>query len=80
MFYNRKWTYNAHHITCNSLDYDPDLHHIPVFAVSSSLFDSIKSIFYGRILKFDYIARFFVSYQNWTYYPVMCVARINLFL
>ncbi|RVX09881.1 hypothetical protein VitviT2T_023823 [Vitis vinifera] len=75
-----KWTHNAHHIACNSLDYDPDLQHIPVFAVSSSLFDSINSVFYGRILKFDSVARFFVSYQHWTYYPVMCVARINLFL
>ncbi|KAE8657680.1 Delta(8)-fatty-acid desaturase [Hibiscus syriacus] len=23
-----KWTHNAHHIACNSLDYDPDLQHI----------------------------------------------------
>ncbi|MBA0592433.1 hypothetical protein Gorai_009415, partial [Gossypium raimondii] len=30
-----KWTHNAHHIACNSLDCDPDLQHIPVFAVSS---------------------------------------------
>ncbi|KAE8661623.1 hypothetical protein F3Y22_tig00113725pilonHSYRG01529 [Hibiscus syriacus] len=31
----QKWTRNAHHIACNSLDHDPDLQHIPVFAVSS---------------------------------------------
>ncbi|KAJ7007760.1 hypothetical protein NC653_006707 [Populus alba x Populus x berolinensis] len=24
-----KWTHNAHHLACNSLDYDPDLQHIP---------------------------------------------------
>ncbi|KAJ9675854.1 hypothetical protein PVL29_024688 [Vitis rotundifolia] len=41
-----------------NLDYDPDLQHIPMFVVSFSLFNSIKSIFYGRILKFDSIARF----------------------
>ncbi|TYI50790.1 hypothetical protein E1A91_D12G127400v1 [Gossypium mustelinum] len=35
-----KWTHNAHHIACNSLDCDPDLQHIPVFAVSSWLFNS----------------------------------------
>ncbi|GAV69899.1 Cyt-b5 domain-containing protein/FA_desaturase domain-containing protein [Cephalotus follicularis] len=75
-----KWTHNAHHIACNSLDYDPDLQHIPVFAVSSQLFNSISSCFYGRILKFDSVARFFVSYQHWTFYPVMCVGRINLFI
>ncbi|KAK3434928.1 hypothetical protein EUGRSUZ_D02331 [Eucalyptus grandis] len=24
-----KWTHNAHHLACNSLDHDPDLQHIP---------------------------------------------------
>ncbi|KAK8570404.1 hypothetical protein V6N13_003087 [Hibiscus sabdariffa] len=75
-----KWTHNAHHIACNSLDYDPDLQHIPVFAVSSRLFDSITSSFYGRKLNFDRFARFLISYQHWTFYPVMCVARVNLYV
>lgn len=75
-----KWTHNAHHLACNSLDYDPDLQHIPVFAVSSRLFNSITSCFYERKLNFDFLARFFVSYQHWTFYPVMCVARVNLYL
>jgi len=75
-----KWTHNAHHIACNSLDNDPDLQHIPVFAVSSKFFKSITSRFYGRKLDFDAVARFMVSYQHFTYYPVMCVGRINLFI
>ncbi|XP_052193435.1 delta(8)-fatty-acid desaturase-like [Diospyros lotus] len=75
-----KWTHNAHHIACNSLDHDPDLQHLPLFAVSSTLFRSITSRFYGRKLTFDSAARFFVSYQHITFYPVMCIARANLFL
>ena len=75
-----KWTHNAHHIACNSLDYDPDLQHIPVFAVSTKFFNSITSIFYGRELKFDPVARFLISYQHFTYYPVMVVGRVNLFI
>ncbi|XP_028762089.1 delta(8)-fatty-acid desaturase 2 [Neltuma alba] len=75
-----KWTHNAHHIACNSLDYDPDLQHIPVFAVSSRFFNSITSCFYGRTLNFDSLSRFLISYQHWTFYPVMCVARVNLFI
>ncbi|GLT84691.1 hypothetical protein SLE2022_029080 [Rubroshorea leprosula] len=75
-----KWTHNQHHIACNSLDHDPDLQHIPMFAVSSHLFNSITSYFYGRRLNFDSLARFLISYQHWTYYPVMCIARVNLFL
>ncbi|GMH17278.1 hypothetical protein Nepgr_019119 [Nepenthes gracilis] len=75
-----KWTHNAHHIACNSLDHDPDLQHIPVFAVSSKLFENMTSYFYGRKMIFDPIARFLVSYQHWTFYPVLVVARINLYL
>lgn len=75
-----KWTHNAHHVACNSLDHDPDLQHLPVFAVSTKFFKSLNSSFYGRELTFDSVAKFFVSYQHFTYYPIMCVARVNLFI
>ncbi|KAK9279522.1 hypothetical protein L1049_013201 [Liquidambar formosana] len=75
-----KWTHNAHHLAVNSLDYDPDLQHIPFLAVSSHLFNSITSCFYGRKLEFDSLSRFLVSYQHWTFYPVMVFARINLYV
>ncbi|XP_047315622.1 delta(8)-fatty-acid desaturase-like [Impatiens glandulifera] len=75
-----KWTHNAHHIAVNSLDYDPDLQHLPVFAVSTSIFHNITSKFYDRELTFDPISMFMVSYQHITFYPVMCVGRINLFI
>ncbi|XP_031504778.1 delta(8)-fatty-acid desaturase-like [Nymphaea colorata] len=74
-----KRNHNAHHIACNSLDFDPDLQHMPLFAVSSKLFQSLTSYFYGRQMAFDGLARFLVSYQHLTFYPVMCFARINLF-
>lgn len=75
-----KWTHNAHHVACNSLDYDPDLQHLPMMAVSTELFKSLTSRFYGRKLVFDSVARFFVSHQHLTFYPVMVVARFNLYL
>lgn len=74
-----KRNHNVHHIACNSLDHDPDLQHIPMFAVSAKLFKSLTSVYYERRMDFDQFARFFVSYQHWTFYPVMCVARVNLF-
>ena len=74
-----KRNHNAHHIACNSLEFDPDVQHMPFFAVSSKLFDSIMSHFYDRKMNFDSLSRFLVSYQHWTFYPVMCFARINLF-
>jgi len=75
-----KWTHNAHHIAVNSLEYDPDLQHLPVFAVSSKFFSTLTSRFYHRQLTFDSLSRLFVSYQHFSYYPVMIVARFNLYL
>ncbi|GAB4837097.1 hypothetical protein Ancab_002008 [Ancistrocladus abbreviatus] len=74
-----KWNHNAHHLACNSLDFDPDLQHMPFFAVSSKFFTSLTSYFYERKMNFDPVTRFLVSYQHLTFYPVMCFARINLF-
>lgn len=74
-----KWNHNAHHIACNSLEFDPDLQHMPLFVVSSKFFSSLTSYFYGRKMNFDSVSRFFVSYQHLTFYPVMCFARLNLF-
>ncbi|ERN08621.1 acyl-lipid (9-3)-desaturase [Amborella trichopoda] len=73
-----KNNHNAHHIACNSLEFDPDLQHMPLFAVSSRFFSSLNSHFYNRKMVFDRISRYLVSYQHWTFYPVMCFARINL--
>ncbi|KAL5769051.1 hypothetical protein ACOSQ2_015834 [Xanthoceras sorbifolium] len=73
-----KREHNAHHIACNSLDFDPDIQSIPLFAVSSRLFYSLKSQFYDRVMNFDSVARFLVSYQHWTFYPLACFARVNL--
>ncbi|KAJ4756997.1 Delta(8)-fatty-acid desaturase [Rhynchospora pubera] len=58
---------------------DPDLQHMPLFAVSSRLFSSIHSFFYQRTLQFHPLAKFLLSYQHITFYPVMGFARINLF-
>lgn len=74
-----KWNHNAHHIACNSLEFDPDLQHMPLFAVSSKLFNSLTSYIYERKMNFDSVSRFLVSHQHITFYPVMCFARINLF-
>lgn len=74
-----KRNHNAHHIACNSLEFDPDLQYVPLFAVSSSFFGSLYSNFYDRKMEFDSLARFLVSYQHWTFYPVMALARVNLF-
>lgn len=74
-----KRNHNAHHLACNSLDFDPDAQRIPLLAVSAEIFRGLTSAFYERKMVFDAVARPLVSYQHWTFYPVTCVARINLF-
>nr|AIP90100.1 omega-3 fatty acid desaturase endoplasmic reticulum isozyme 3 [Musa AB Group] len=51
---------------------------MPLFAVSSKFFASMTSYFFEGKMNFDAVARFLISYQHWTFYPVMCFARINL--
>lgn len=74
-----KRNHTAHHIACNSLDFDPDLQHLPMFCISNQFFRSLRSYYYDRKMSFDMVSRFLVSYQHYTFYPVMCVARVNLF-
>nr|AAZ23034.1 delta-6 desaturase-related protein [Echium pitardii var. pitardii] len=72
------WNHNAHHVACNSLEYDPDVQYIPFIVVSSKLLTSLTSHFHEKRLKFDSLSKFFVSHQHWTFYPVMCSARLYL--
>ncbi|GAB2224710.1 hypothetical protein Droror1_Dr00005478 [Drosera rotundifolia] len=73
-----KWNHNAHHIACNSLEFDPDVQHMPFFVVSTEFFRSLTSTFYDRKMSFDRLSRFLVSYQHWTLYPVLSLSRIYL--
>mmetsp|Transcript_3404 Transcript_3404/g.8653 ORF Transcript_3404/g.8653 Transcript_3404/m.8653 type:complete len:503 (+) Transcript_3404:152-1660(+) len=76
-----KATHNVHHAVPNSVDCDPDIAHLPVFAVHKQMFGSLFNRYHGRVMKFDWAARkIFVPYQHFWYYPIMCVARFNLYI
>mmetsp|Transcript_17527 Transcript_17527/g.31624 ORF Transcript_17527/g.31624 Transcript_17527/m.31624 type:complete len:478 (-) Transcript_17527:372-1805(-) len=73
--------HNVHHIVTNSVDYDPDIQHLPVFAVSPRFLESpIFSTWYNATLALNKSAFFFVGIQHWIYYPVMAFARFNLYV
>ncbi|KAJ2606647.1 hypothetical protein H4R99_000281 [Coemansia sp. RSA 1722] len=74
-----KKNHNTHHIVTNDVDNDPDIQHLPFFAVSTRFFESRYSTYYKRVMEFDAAARFFVSAQDKLYYVVMCFARYNLY-
>ena len=72
-------THNVHHCAVNSLECDPDIQHMPLLAVTSKYFNSVFSLYHNRQIKFDWLARTFVSVQHYTFYPLMAVARVNLY-
>eukprot|EP00003_Mantamonas_plastica_P022791 TRINITY_DN3948_c1_g1_i9.p1 TRINITY_DN3948_c1_g1~~TRINITY_DN3948_c1_g1_i9.p1 ORF type:complete len:484 (+),score=166.40 TRINITY_DN3948_c1_g1_i9:771-2222(+) len=74
-----KRSHNVHHCLTNSVEYDPDIQHLPVFAVTKKLFNSLYSTYHERIMHFDAPSRFLVQYQHILFYPIMMLARFNLY-
>jgi len=76
-----KRSHNVHHIVCNSIEHDPDIQHMPVLAVDKSIVQKpYWSTYHNRVFHADAIARFLLAYQHYLFYPVMAVARFNLYL
>lgn len=73
-----KHNHNVHHIVTNRPEHDPDIEHLPFFAVSHRFFMNLRSTYYERILKYDAAAKVFVRFQHFLYYPIMLFARFNL--
>lgn len=74
-----KRSHNVHHIVTNEPEHDPDIEHIPFFAISHRFFDSLWSTYYDRTMELDAVAKVTLKIQNWTYYPIMALARFNLY-
>lgn len=74
-----KDSHNVHHSVPNAYKSDPDIQHLPVFAVTNKYFHSIWSTYHKRIMTFDPVAKFLVSYQHLLFYPIMALARFNLY-
>lgn len=76
-----KSSHNVHHLVTNHPEHDPDIQNVPIFATSPAFFKSINSSYYnGFVFLWDAAADFMVPYQKYTYYPIMGVARFNLYL
>ncbi|KAK4099524.1 fatty acid/sphingolipid desaturase [Parathielavia hyrcaniae] len=75
-----KSSHNVHHLITNHPEHDPDIQNVPLFATSPSFFRSIHSSYYRFTFVWDAAANVLVPYQKYTYYPVMCIARFNLYL
>jgi len=73
-----KHHHNIHHIVTNAPEHDPDIQHLPFFAVTPRFFRSIYSTYYKRILSYTWVAAFLLQFQHFTYYLIMFFARFNL--
>ena len=74
-----KRNHNVHHIVTNSAEHDPDIQHMPFFAVSHRFFESLRSSFYNRVMTYDPVAKFMLKYQHYLYYPILTFGRFNLY-
>ena len=76
-----KSTHNVHHVAVNSVHYDPDIQHLPVLALDERFCDGENYSFYHmRFMPFDAISRAITRYQHVYFYPLMAVARFNLYV
>lgn len=75
-----KATHNVHHVVTNSMDMDPDVQHLPVFAISNKLFASLYSTYHERVMAFDGPAKLLTRCQHILFYPIMLLARFNLYI
>jgi sphingolipid 8-(E)-desaturase len=53
---------------------------VPLFATCPSFFRSIVSSYYDFKFVWDGVANRIIPYQKYTYYPVMAIARFNLYI
>ena len=74
-----KKNHNVHHIVTNHPEHDPDIQHMPFFAVSARLLGSLWSTYYERVMAYDIVAQMMIKIQHWMYYPILCFGRFNLY-
>ncbi|KAM5352129.1 hypothetical protein ACJ41O_004852 [Fusarium nematophilum] len=74
-----KRNHNVHHIVTNAPEHDPDIEHMPLFAVSHRLLGSLRSTYYEKVMEYDAVAKVLLRIQAWTYYPFLAFGRFNLY-
>jgi len=74
-----KHNHNVHHVVTNSPEHDPDIEHMPFFAISHRFLTSLRSTYYERIMTYDAFAKFTLPYQHYLYYVVLLFGRFNLY-
>jgi delta8-fatty-acid desaturase len=74
-----RYNHNVHHLVTNHPEHDPDIEHMPFFAVTHRFFENLFSSYYERVMTYDGFAKFMIRYQNYLYYFILCFGRLNLY-
>jgi delta8-fatty-acid desaturase len=53
---------------------------MPIFAVTPAIFSRFWSTYHAKWVELDFAARLLVPWQHYLFYPVMSVARFNLYI
>jgi delta8-fatty-acid desaturase len=67
-------------ISTNSLRDDPDVQHVPLFCFDENMIEDMWSSFRKRQLSLGPTGAIFVRYQHLYFYPIMALARVNLYV
>lgn len=74
-----KRNHNVHHLVTNQPEHDPDIQHMPIFAITPRLLSNITSSYYEKVLDYDFAAQALIKIQRYIFYPVMLFGRFNLY-
>jgi delta8-fatty-acid desaturase len=75
-----KSSHNVHHLITNDPTHDPDIQNTPLFTNTPTYMKSVLSSFYNFRFVWDGAADVMIPIQKYTYYPVMALARFNLYM
>ena len=70
-----------HHIITNDPEHDPDIQHMPFFAITSRFFkEKLYSTFHSKYMGPDFLSKLFVPNQHNLYYVILAFGRFNLYV
>lgn len=70
--------HDVHHLVTNHPEHDPDIQHLPFFAISTIFFNSLRSTYHKHTMRFNNMAKIVVKQQHRLYYFIMMFGRFNL--
>lgn len=72
--------HTTHHVSCNSIEGDPNIQHLPFFAITERFLDSVYSRYHRKMLRAGALDRALVCKQHLCFYPLMMTARLQLYV